>query len=96
MFNIVTERENFPAAVLIRAVEIDGVSKLRTNGPGKLTRALHIDRAFNTWDLTRGEKLWFEFGQPLRHETITTMKRVGVAYAKHCVDYPWRFVLQDT
>ncbi|MCI0428530.1 MAG: DNA-3-methyladenine glycosylase, partial [Nitrospiraceae bacterium] len=39
--NVVTEREEFPSAVLIRAVEIDGEL---IDGPGRLCRALHIDR----------------------------------------------------
>lgn len=96
MFNIVTERENFPAAVLIRSVEVEGVSKLKTNGPGKLTRTLKIDRTFNGWNLTRGEVLWFERGKISKGEKIVATKRRGVAYAKHCAKYPWRFVLSYT
>src|SRR5580765_543922 len=50
MLNVVTEREGFPAAVLIRAIQpIEGVDVMSarrlgrdTLGPGKLTQALGI------------------------------------------------------
>lgn len=94
--NIVTEKKDFPAAVLIRAVEIEGVPKEKTNGPGKVSRELGIDRSLNGWDVTKGERLWLEPGQPLNHETIRAMKRVGIDYAKHCRHYLWRFVFHST
>lgn len=93
MFNIVTEKEDFPAAVLVRSVEIEGISKIKTNGPGKLTRILKINRNLNQWDLTRGEALWIEFGQLFKGEEVVTSKRIGIDYAKHCSEYPWRFLL---
>jgi DNA-3-methyladenine glycosylase len=40
--NVVTEREECPSAVLIRAIELDG--KL-IDGPGRLCRAMQIDRS---------------------------------------------------
>jgi len=55
--NVVTEREEFPSAVLIRAIELDGEL---IDGPGRLCRALEIDRRLNLVDLTIGESLWFE------------------------------------
>src|SRR5690606_5669484 len=57
MLNIVTEKEGYPAAVLIRAVEPtlqvpsphkQGSRELPTNGPAKLTKFLSIDRSLNT------------------------------------------------
>lgn len=98
LLNIVTEKEGFPAAVLIRAVAVEGMPQNKTNGPGKLTRALQIDRSFNTWDLTKGEKLWIE-SSPLKFrrakEKVVATKRVGVDYAKHCAEYLWRFTLEQ-
>ena len=61
--NIVTEKGGFPAAVLVRAVEVEDVPKKETDGPGKLCRFLEIDRTFDAWDVTRGEKLWVERGR---------------------------------
>ncbi len=91
--NIVTEKKGFPAAVLIRAVEVEGVSYKETDGPGKLCRFLEIDRGLNGWDITTGEKLWVEQGKPSDHETIVAMKRIGIDYAKYCREYLWRFIL---
>lgn len=89
--NIVTEQKDFPAAVLIRAVEVEGVSHKETNGPGKLCRFLDIDRKLNGWDITKGEKLWIEKpAQSVPKERIMAGKRVGIDYAKHCKDYLWR------
>ena len=66
LVNAVTERNGFPAAVLIRALEpIDGVELMRRRreaarslsdlcrGPGNLARALGITAAANRADLTR-------------------------------------------
>ncbi len=89
--NIVTEKEGYPAAILIRAVEIEGVSPKETNGPGKLCRFLKIDRKLNGWDMTKGEKLWVERGTKVSKKNIVATKRVGVEYAQHCADYLWRF-----
>lgn len=55
MLNIVTEERDYPAAVLIRAVEpisrnmqhITHNTFLKTNGPAKLTKSLKIDKTFN-------------------------------------------------
>lgn len=92
--NIVTDAKDFPAAVLIRGVEIEGVPRKETDGPGKLCRFLDIDRGLNGWDITKGEKLWIESGRQSDDEVILSMKRVGIDYAEHCREYPWRFVLE--
>ena len=60
MLNAVTEREDFPAAVLIRAIQpIDGLEVMSarrggrdTFGPGKLTQAMGITKNQNKVDLT--------------------------------------------
>ncbi|MEY4526936.1 MAG: hypothetical protein RL768_655 [Nitrospirota bacterium] len=89
--NVVTEREAFPAAVLIRAIEFDGVL---IDGPGRLCRALQIDRTLNRIDLTTQESLWFEDrgGRILRRQ-IAALPRIGVDYAGTWAKKPWRFRL---
>jgi DNA-3-methyladenine glycosylase len=99
--NIVTEKKDFPAAVLIRGVEIRrhpmstiGTSDVILNGPGKLCKFLKIDKRLNGWDMTQGEKLWIESRDPkIKLPKIIKSKRIGVDYAKHCKEYLWRFSL---
>ena len=91
MLNVVTERMEFPAAVLIRAIEVDGEL---IDGPGKLCRALEIDRSLNRLDLTRGRSLWFEDrGARVSSEQVGTFPRIGVDYAGIWAKKPWRFRL---
>lgn len=92
--NIVTEAKDYPAAVLIRAVQTEGVPYKETNGPGKLCRFLKIDKKqFNGHDMVKGEKFWIEKGKKRKNEKIVTTPRVNIGYAGHCTDYLWRFEL---
>jgi len=84
--NIVTEAENYPAAVLIRAVDACGV-----NGPGKLCRFLKIDKSLNGEDLTRSRRLWVEEGAKIKPNQIGRSKRIGVNYAESYKNKLWRF-----
>lgn len=95
ILNIVTEQKDFPAAVMIRGVKIEGIDYVRTNGPGKVCRELKIDRKFNGYDIILGEKIWICKGEHIGPERIISTKRVGIDYAKHCREYPWRFILAD-
>ena len=90
--NVVTEREEFPSAVLIRAIEIDGEL---IDGPGRLCRALQIDRGLNRVDLTTGESLWFEDrGGVVGKEMSARHPRIGVDYAGKWAEKLWRFRLR--
>lgn len=93
--NIVTEKKGLPAAVLIRAVSIDSVEHKKTDGPGKLCKFLGIDKKINGWDVTKGEKMWVERGGKIDKNKIKAGKRIGIDYAQHCKEYPWRFILRD-
>ena len=96
-FNVVCFGEGKGHAVLVRAVEpvtIDGRTAPlghRTDGPGRLTRALGITRADDATDLVAGHAVWLEAGTAPRPR-ITTTPRVGVAYAGEWADEPWRFL----
>ncbi len=93
MLNVVTERDGFPAAVLLRAIECNG---RLIDGPGRLTRALAIDRRLNRHDLTVGEDLWFEDrGETLRRGAVKRHPRIGVDYAGEWAKKPWRFRLDQ-
>ncbi len=91
MLNVVTEREGFPAAILLRAVECEGSL---IDGPGRLTRAFDIDRRLNRCDLTLGRSLWFEDrGTAVPAGLVNSHPRIGVAYAGEWAHKPWRFRL---
>lgn len=92
--NIVTERKNFPAAVLIRAVKIEGVDYKKTNGPGKLCKFLKIGKKLNEWDMTKKDKLWIERDKKIKKSEIKKSKRIGIDYARHCKHYLWRFNIE--
>ncbi|HZV02768.1 MAG TPA: DNA-3-methyladenine glycosylase [Planctomycetota bacterium] len=90
--NVVCDREGVASAVLLRALEpVRGIEGA-TDGPGKLCRALSIDRALNGEDLVVGKKIWIEDdGVTLPH---VTTERVGVSYAGEWARKPWRFCAQ--
>ncbi len=79
--NLVTGPAGDGQAVLLRAAVIDGVDPRRSNGPGKLTVALGIDR---THDGVRA--LVYDDGAPVPEATVTP--RIGITKA---VDWPRRW-----
>ena len=91
MLNLVTGPRAHPAAVLIRGV--DGA-----RGPGRLTRALQIDRRLNGAPCAPDSGLWIEDrGVRLPRGAIKATPRIGVAYAGPIwAKKPWRFVLEQT
>lgn len=87
--NVVTEKTEFPAAVLIRALEIDGAL---VDGPGRLCRALDIDLSLNRLDMTAGRQLWIEDrGVRVSRDHVGTFPRIGVAYAGVWANKLYRF-----
>lgn len=93
--NIVTEKKDFPSAVLIRAVKIDGVDYNRTDGPGKLCKVLRIDRKSNGLKLGSKSGIWIEDrGMKIKEKDIEKSPRIGIDYAGHCKDYLWRFSIR--
>lgn len=64
-----------------------------TNGPGKLCKALTIDKRLNGEDLC-GSRLYIEEGGPEQF-TIVSTKRVGIDYAEEAKDFYWRFYIKD-
>ena len=97
--NIVTEREEFPAAILIRGLEVLGkdhptTSPTRINGPGRVCRYLEVDRTHNGLDATHGETLWIEdHGLAVSRKQIQALPRIGVDYAGEWAKKLWRFCL---
>jgi len=70
------------------------VSKDRelTSGPGKLCKALGIDRGFDGEDMTTSARVWLEDALArVRPEEIAEGPRIGIAYAEEYALKPWRF-----
>lgn len=86
MLNIVASVEDEPQAVLIR-----GVSGL--DGPGKLTRHLHIDGSFYGEDISVSERIWIEDGGC--KVNIDQGRRIGIDYAgPYWRDIEWRYYVR--
>lgn len=104
MLNVVTEREGFPAAVLIRAIQpIEGVEVMSgrrngrdTFGPGKLCQAMGIGRSENGVDLTETSSgLWIEAGIQVPNKVVTKGPRVGLnSTPEPWLSKPWRFLVK--
>jgi len=103
-FNVITERENIPGAVLVRAVEIvEGLKiackhrKVKTsselsNGPGKLTKALNITKIHNGFDLTKTGELFISDSKTKGSFKTIEAKRIGINVGREKL---WRFYIKD-
>lgn len=90
--NVVTEKEGYPAAVLIRALQPVKNIDSRTQGPGLLCRALQIDRQLNGYDLLSTD---FYIAESIHEPTSRIIKRprIGVDYAGRWAKRLLRFYL---
>lgn len=104
MLNLVTERADHPAAVLIRALEpVEGIELMEhrrgtenrrnlCSGPGKLCLAFAIDRSLNAADLC-GDIIYIEDrGEPM--PKFVARPRIGVDYAGKWKDKRYRFLIR--
>jgi DNA-3-methyladenine glycosylase len=109
LFNVVTNVEGIPHAILIRGIKaIKGqeLMSLRTgkqldrleflNGPGKLTKALGITTRHDKTVLT-DNKIWIEeTSLHVNENQVITGSRIGVDYAGEHALWPYRFSLLTT
>ena len=106
LFNVVTNKEDIPHAVLIRGIyPIEGVetivSRRKTkeplhkiaDGPGKLSKALGIEfRQHNNLDLL-GDEVWIEdHSTTVNTKDVLVGPRIGVDYAGEDALLPYRFL----
>lgn len=107
LFNVVTNREGTADAVLVRALQpLEGIDLMSkrvnnqstdriTSGPGKLTRALGIDRKHNGITLA-SDKIWLtDLGSKVSRKDIMQSPRIGIDYAGKDALLPWRFTIAD-
>ena len=100
MMNVVTRRSGEPSAVLLRAARpLEGHAEMARrrgrdreidlcSGPGKLCRALGVDRGQDGEDLVRGRVVWLEAGSPVPELSVIAGVRVGVSAG---LERDWRF-----
>lgn len=107
--NIVTGEKDYPAAVLIRAVEpLAGIDLMKinrhsekianlTSGPGKLCQAFGIDKKINyLCALNKKSPLFIgDSGIIIPKNKIVKAKRIGVDYAEKWKDKLLRFYIKD-
>ena len=109
LFNVVTNAEGIPHAVLVRAIEpLEGVEimlerrskeKLHpsvTVGPGAMSMALGIDTGHTSLPLTlkQGSIYIEDRSIKIPARNIVAATRVGVAYAKEDALLPYRFYIK--
>ncbi len=91
LLNLVTGPAGHPAAVLIRGLDT-------VTGPGRLTRALEIDRRLNARPAAPDSGLWLEDdGFRPASSSVRATPRIGVDYAGPVWSAKkWRFVIAST
>lgn len=107
--NIVSATKDEPEAVLIRALEpITNIARMKelrggkfadkdlTNGPGKLSKAIDIDKSYNGHDLTEKGKLYLINGRDTSTIAVDKSKRINIDYAEEWIDKLWRFTLRGS
>ena len=105
--NVVCQEEGTPECVLTRALEpLEGLEtmaersggKLRPArlcaGPGRLCRALGLDRSMSGQSLLTGDFFLAE-GEDVPESRIVAVPRIGVDYAGEDKDRPWRYLIAD-
>jgi DNA-3-methyladenine glycosylase len=107
MFNVVTNGKGKADAILIRALQpLEGIETMLermntntaariTSGPGKLAKAMGIDRKLNGEKLESG-KIWIEdTGIKIKPSNIVSSPRIGIDYAGEDALLPWRFTIRE-
>lgn len=109
LFNVVTNKENIPDAVLIRAIEpyygkeimAERLIKKKMKpypviGPGKVSVALGITLKHNGLTLFEPPIYITDSGIQVLKKDIITTTRVGIDYAGEDALLPYRFILKKT
>ena len=105
LFNIVTNKNEIPHAVLVRAVEpLEGIETMLirtgkrkldnslTKGPGNVSKALGIHRMHTGLDLIKSEIQILDDGIRFDKKKILATPRIGVDYAGEDATLLYRFI----
>ncbi len=87
MLNIVAGKQDEPTAILIRGVE-------NISGPGRVGKALQLDKSFYGENLISSSRIWIEdLNREIKYETSP---RIGIDYAgEPWVSKPWRYLTKS-
>ena len=108
LFNIVTNKQTIPDAILIRAIEpTKGIKQIisrrkissneynLTNGPGKLSQALNITKIDNGKCLVNS-KIWLEDRKiKIKDSMIHKTERIGIDFSEEYANKKWRFYIKN-
>ena len=108
LFNVVTNEQDTPNAILIRAAEpVFGTEAMLhrtrktkldhtiTKGPGNVSKALGISTKHTGVDLLEDEMFIIDDGFKLKKSDIVVSPRIGVDYAQEDALLPYRFYIKD-
>ncbi|HEY6979219.1 MAG TPA: DNA-3-methyladenine glycosylase [Chitinophagaceae bacterium] len=108
LFNVVTNAQETPHAILIRAAEpvygidtmLSRTKKLKpdhtlTKGPGNVSRALGISTKHTGINLLGNEMFIIDDGTRPGKKNIIVSPRIGVDYAEEDALLPYRFYIKD-
>lgn len=105
-FNVVTNREEKPEVVLVRALEpVNGIELMQKrrntierkelcNGPGKLCRAMGITKAQYGVDLCNSDLYILPY-KHIQKKDIMVSPRINIDYADECKEYYWRYFISN-
>ncbi|MCW3116951.1 MAG: 3-methyladenine glycosylase [Chitinophagaceae bacterium] len=109
LFNVVTNLQDVPHAILIRAVEpIEGIGEMLlrtgkkkpdytlTRGPGNVSKALGIFTKHNGIFLSNDQLYIADVGKKYGKNEIIASPRIGVDYAGRDAKLPYRFYVKDS
>ena len=107
LFNVVTNKQDIPHAVLVRGLEpLEGIPVMLkrtgkahpdhslTRGPGNLSRAMGLATLHTGYSLYEGEIYIGDDGYRPRKTEIIATPRIGVDYAGVDAALPYRFYLK--
>lgn len=107
LFNVVTNSENVPHAILIRALEpVDGIEEMLlrtgkkkfdhslTQGPGNVSKALGIFTSHTGSSLLGRQIFITDDGKKYHKKEIAASPRIGVDYAGKDAQLPYRFYVR--
>ncbi|MCM8792608.1 MAG: DNA-3-methyladenine glycosylase [Candidatus Omnitrophica bacterium] len=110
--NVICHREGQAGGILIRALEpilgidliLKNLKKSKSdfyirkllNGPGKLCRALNIDKRLNGIDLIKDRRIYLVEGEKIEENKIVATERINIPYAGISKRWRWRFIIKDS